>query len=200
MFFLDKIQKNKGMTYVELIVVLSISAVLASVSIFNYGLFQEKIDMKNLSNDIALKIIEAQKSSVAGKLPISGVTSTWKPSYGIYFDLSVNNTAFYYFTDLNQDKKYSCPGLECASAINITKGNKIFAIKSHAGIIEDSISYPLHISYTRPNSGADFYSNSGPLASSIEYIQIVLSNSDESSFTNVNIYPSGRVDITQNED
>ena len=51
-----KIKTNRGMTYVELIVVLSIFAVLSSVAIFNYGSFQDKVDIKNLGSDIALKI------------------------------------------------------------------------------------------------------------------------------------------------
>ena len=47
------------MTYIELIVVLSIFAVMSSVVIFNYGLFQARIDIKNLASDIALKFVEA---------------------------------------------------------------------------------------------------------------------------------------------
>ena len=57
------------MTYVELIVVLSIFSVMTSVVLFNYNEFQAKIDIKVLANDIALKIVEAQKSALSGKLP-----------------------------------------------------------------------------------------------------------------------------------
>ncbi|WP_146755300.1 type II secretion system protein, partial [Shigella flexneri] len=60
---------ERGMTYVELIVVLSIFATISSVVIFNYGAFQDRIDIKNLSSDIGLKIVEAQKSSLSGQLP-----------------------------------------------------------------------------------------------------------------------------------
>ncbi|KKQ07855.1 MAG: hypothetical protein US18_C0006G0001, partial [Parcubacteria group bacterium GW2011_GWB1_36_5] len=55
-----RIKKNRGMTYVELIVVLSIFAVMSSIVLFNYGEFQAKVDIKNLASDIALKIVEAQ--------------------------------------------------------------------------------------------------------------------------------------------
>ena len=50
--FNKKIKKNAGMTYVELIVVLSIFAVLSSVAVFNYSEFQTKVDIKNLANDL----------------------------------------------------------------------------------------------------------------------------------------------------
>ena len=62
-----KLQKNKGMTYVELIVVLSIAGIIASISLFNYKDFQDRVDMKNLASDIASKIVEAQKNSISGK-------------------------------------------------------------------------------------------------------------------------------------
>ena len=56
-----KMQKNRGMSYVELIVVLSIFAVLSSVILYNYGEFQAKVDIKNLASDIALQIVQSQK-------------------------------------------------------------------------------------------------------------------------------------------
>ena len=101
MSLLNKLQKNRGMTYVELIVVLSIAALLSSVSLFNYKLFQDKVEMKTLASDVALKITEAQKASISGKLPVLGAYPTWRPSYGIYFPQQVspvtNNKSFYYF-------------------------------------------------------------------------------------------------------
>jgi prepilin-type N-terminal cleavage/methylation domain-containing protein len=93
-----KLQKNKGMTYVELIVVLSIAGIIASISLFNYKDFQDRVDMKNLANDIALKIVEAQKSSIAGKIPLTGApSSTWRYN----FDISHENRKMH-----GTDKKY----------------------------------------------------------------------------------------------
>ena len=56
-YFNKKIKGNRGMTYVELIVVLGIFAVMLSISMFNYKRFQGKVDIKNLANDIALKLV-----------------------------------------------------------------------------------------------------------------------------------------------
>ena len=75
------------MTYVELIVVFSIFSVLSGVSIFNYGAFQDKIDLRNLANDIALEVFKAQKDALSGVLPpfaqqaLLVSPSSWKPSY-----------------------------------------------------------------------------------------------------------------------
>src|SRR3989344_2489263 len=101
---LIKIQKNKGMSYVELIVVLSIFSAMSSVVLFNYGEFQAKIDIKNLASDIALKVVEAQKSSLPGKLPplaqqvLIPSPSAWKPSYGLYMDQAADDKSFIYFS------------------------------------------------------------------------------------------------------
>jgi prepilin-type N-terminal cleavage/methylation domain-containing protein len=60
------INKTRGMTYVELIVVLSIFSVISTIVIFNYKEFQAKVDIRNLANDVALKIVQAQKNSTTG--------------------------------------------------------------------------------------------------------------------------------------
>lgn len=108
------INKNKGMSYIELIVVLSIFSVLSSVVIYNYGAFQSQVDIKSLSSDVALKIVEAQKSSLSGKLPTATPSDpqSWKPSYGVYFNVKnvkpkdplSDNKSFTYFVDLDQNR------------------------------------------------------------------------------------------------
>ncbi len=108
------------MTYVELIVVLSIFAVMTSIVLFNYNKYQDSVDIKVLANDIASKIVEAQKAATSGNLPgeaqlqyfqVNGITAAdWKPSYGIYFntdgsiDIADNisyNKKFIYFANLD---------------------------------------------------------------------------------------------------
>src|SRR5687768_3941612 len=115
--------RQAGMSYVELIVVLSIFSLLSGVIIYNYGEFQAKVDIKNLASDIALKIVEAQKSSLSGKLPQAEVSPDWKPSYGVYFSLldEDGEKSFIYFSDINQDNIFDgtdCT-LECLEKITI---------------------------------------------------------------------------------
>jgi len=188
---------NSGMTYVELIVVLSIFSIMTSIVLFNYGGFQEKVDIKVLANDIASKIVEAQKSALSGQLPpitMGYDPNLWKPSYGLYFDLS-NNKNFIYFTDLNNNHIFdgsNCNG-ECLDNINITKNNYISRIDSYTGTtLIQQITNPLSITFKRPDSSAIFTSNG--LLPGFEYIRITII-SPSSITARIEIYPSGRIQI-----
>jgi prepilin-type N-terminal cleavage/methylation domain-containing protein len=194
---------NKGMTYVELIVVLSIFSILSSVAIFSYGDFQAKVDIRNLASDIALKIVEAQKSSLSGQLPPLTqqlqINSTWKPSYGVYFTLT-DNTNFIYFTDLNnptQNSQYdvsSCPGTgECLDKITITKNNSISRLDV---FYQDGTTAPLNdltVSFSRPNSGA-IIKSSISFTATVSYVQITIV-SPKGATALIKLYSSGRVQI-----
>lgn len=209
-----KISKlNKGMTYVELIVVLSIFSAMTSVVLFNYRSFQDKVDIKVLANDIALKIVEAQKSALSGKLSLRthGGISDWKPSYGVYFDLSAPDSKkeFIYFTDSDQDKYYnaatSCPGQdgtvdECIDKISITKNNYItsftffyedesFLDTAADGDSDDNLS----ITFTRPRSDAVIKSTNVSTAS-LSYVQINISSASGVT-AKIKVYSSGRIQI-----
>src|SRR5258708_36931609 len=105
-----KSKRNTGMTYVELIVVLSIFSVMTSVILFNYQKFQAKVDIKNLANDIAVKLVGAQKAAVSCAFPPpaqqSLIGSFWKPPYGLYFYPSNYNKSFLYFAHPNNYNLY----------------------------------------------------------------------------------------------
>ena len=134
------------MTIIELVVVLSIFAIISGVVIFNYGVFQAKVDIKNLASDIALQVVATQKASLSGLLPVQIPTvSPWKPSYGVYFNIVSDNKSFIYFADLNDDAKYDglpCTGgNECLNKITITKNNyisdlRVFYLNSRQRFLE----------------------------------------------------------------
>jgi prepilin-type N-terminal cleavage/methylation domain-containing protein len=191
---------QKGMTLIELVVVLAIFAVLSGVAIFNYGGLQTKVDLTNLANDIALQVVQAQNSALNGLLPPTLYTlsdpSTWKPSYGAYFDMTTPKQ-FIYFVDLNSNHQFDgtdC-SLECLSKYTITKGDFISDISafytdgsSASGLTN------LTITFSRPNSGATLYSNGTDLTTNVSYVQItIISPREMTSF--IKIYPSGRVQI-----
>lgn len=198
-----KRQMNKGMSYVELIVVLSIFSALSAVSIFNYGGFQSKVDIKNLASDIALKIVEAQKASLSGQLPPLAqqlqISPTWKPAYGVYFDMVTNNN-FIYFTDLDQSGDFNtldsgCSGNgECLDKITITKNNTISSIE--VSYQNDSLTHTLsdlNVSFSRPNSGA-VLTSSGFSGATISLVQINIL-SPNGAVAAIKLYPSGRIQV-----
>lgn len=178
------------MTYVELIVVLSIFAILSGVMIFNYGDFQTRIDIKNLASDIALKVVEAQKSSLSGLLPTGGgYDVNWKPAYGVYFNMSLPKQ-FIYFVDLNNLNGYDSG--EALNTISITKNYSISRIDSYLGSIPTAISAPLSVTFTRPDSSAVFRLSGSLLTA--DYVQITIAS--QSGITAlIKLYPSGRVQV-----
>lgn len=197
-----KSKLNKGMTYVELIVVLSIFAILSGTAIFNYKGFQSKVDIKNLSNDIALKLVQAQKESSTGKWN-SYAGSSWKPSYGLYFSSSTNSKIAY-FADLNNDDSCSSSGCsnflvditssgEVTEVMSITKGNTISSISVTGSSCPISLSN-LTVVYKRPSSSPAISSTTPLGGCSISYISINLTSPDNVN-SNVKIYPSGRIQI-----
>lgn len=183
---------SRGMTYVEIIVVLSIFSVLSSVAMFNYGDFQDKVDIKNLASDIALQIVTAQKSALNGLLPQVGVF-TEKPSYGVYFNTVTNNKEFIYFIDLNNAGGYG-GGSEWLDTINITKNNYISRIDMYFGSTPIKIdNLPISITFTRPDSSAILYLGLMPFLG-FDYVQITIKSPKETTAF-IKIYPSGRVQV-----
>jgi len=188
--FSKKIKTNKGMSYVELIVVLSIFAILSSIAFYNYGNFQNNVDIKNLASDIASKIVEAQKASLNGVLP-GGVAPFlgWKPSYGVSFDVATPGQ-FIYFTDLD-----NAGDRETLETISITKNNKISRIDKCTDNIcpptdSNSIS-SLAVFFKRPDSSAIF---TGADVSGSEYIKITI-ESPKGATAFIKVYPSGRIQV-----
>ena len=203
---------NKGFTYVELIIVLSIYSIMSAIIIFDYQGFQAQIDIRNLASDIALQVVQAQKASLSGTLPPLAqqalITSSWKPAYGVYFNIGSggNNKSFVYFTDLNQNSLYdnvNCVGTgECLNNITITKGNTISRLDVfYQG---DPTAYSLNdltLTFTRPNGGAILNStgvivNSIPVTPglTVNYVQITIL-SPKTYTSTIKVYPSGRIQI-----
>ena len=54
------IQRNKGFSVVELIVIISLFSIMSSVVFFDFNTFKEKIDRANLTTDLALAFRQMQ--------------------------------------------------------------------------------------------------------------------------------------------
>ena len=198
-------QSQAGMTYVELIVVLSIFSVISSIVAFNYGAFQSRIDIKNLANDIALKVVEAQKSSLFGKFPRPdlqvGLSTTWKPSYGVYINPATDNKSFLYFVDLDQNGGIHNPTCaayndECLEKITITKGNYVSSIDAYYQEGNDATKVNLAdiaVTYSRPSSGAIVKSTT-VFNTNFLYVQIKIMT-PSATYSKIKIYQSGRIQI-----
>jgi len=204
-----KIKYNSGFTYVELIVVLSIFAVMSAVAIFNYNKFQGKVDIKNLSNDIALQIFQAQKSAISGSEGALVFPTNDKPSYGVYFSATATPTQFLYFADLNNSGTCDTAGCnspyaksgEVQNIINITKGNTIVPATGLVAVGPGCTGSPglslsnLTVTFKRPSPTAMFSSTTSLAGCTISYVVISIVSKDGTNTAKITVYPSGRIQI-----
>ena len=195
--------KNRGMTYFELIVVLSIFAIMSSVTLFNYQNFQKRVDLKNMTNDIALQIVQAQKDAMSGKLDDTiPVPVNWKPTYGVRFVRS-NPNSFKYFAEISglgyceDDGGGDCSNFSYYPEISINKGDKIVSLEASGSCVSEQSLSDLNIVFRRPDSSAKISSASlsQQNLSGDCYAVIVISTSDGSIKTSINVYPSGKVEM-----
>jgi len=202
------LKDQTGMTLIELIVVLAIFAVLSTVVVFDYGDFQSKIDIKNLANDVALQVVQAQSSALSG-LRNSSASASWKPTYGVYFNPSgttdsngADNKDFIYFADLNNNNQFDgsavgtgCTG-DCLSKYTVTQNNYISNITVYyTNGTNDPSPSNVTITFTRPNSGATIYDGVTNVTNTTSYVQVTVKNQKGNISSSISLYPSGRIQI-----
>ncbi len=122
--FKKKFRDARGVTFLELMIVISIFAIISTTVLLRFSVFSTSVSLQNLAQDIALKIEQAQNASINGVYPklrqdsCAGQTcvqtqtpiavGTWTPSYGVYFDISLasgvsHRSQFVYFYDRNSN-------------------------------------------------------------------------------------------------
>lgn len=173
-----KIKFNRGMTYVELIVVLGIFSVLLSVVLFDYQKFQGRIDVRNLTNQVAMSILSAQKDAISGRLNANSFSL--KPAYGVYFDIASNNKSYTYFADLNNDFLFNsignCPAGECVDILSISGNEFVSSIRVEYFNAPPTNPNNLAIVFTRPDSAPVFSANA-LILSNVQNIILTISSS-----------------------
>jgi prepilin-type N-terminal cleavage/methylation domain-containing protein len=217
MYFLNNIKNNtkkarpanaKGFTFVEIIVVLGIFAILSSVVLFNFKDFSSGIDLQNLSQQIALQVSSMQRKALSGQssgpLNISGLGgSRWKPAYGLCFTDGLgcgfatgsDGKAFVLFADNGNDNEYSdmtSNSSETIDTIQIEGGDRVSNVCVYEGLECNSKPW-IQVIYTRPNVKPEFlapFSNS----ENIEWAKVTVS-SPSGDERDVIIWKSGQVEV-----
>lgn len=92
---------DRGVTFIELIVVIAIFGIIAGIILFNYAGFDSNIKLQNIMNDIATTVKSAQISGSSGKFDtrMAGAIPAYRPTYGIYFQNDASGGSFTYFVD-----------------------------------------------------------------------------------------------------
>lgn len=166
-------KQQKGMTLVELLVVLSIFIMITGLIMFDYGSFKSATSTQNLANDIALSVRKSQSYAIG----VRGVSATFQYGHGIHFTtnpdnsniLAGSNKSFVLFSDVptgspptyNDRYNYPSSGIcstptsenECEEILTILGADKINAI-----YLEDvkKTEGMLDIVFRRPNPDAFF--------------------------------------------
>lgn len=92
-----KMKDNSGVTFIELVIVISIFSIIAGTLLLNFSRFGRSVTLQNLAQDIALQINQAQKEAISGRTNdlLSSCDRTTKdcaPRYGIYVAADVYPT------------------------------------------------------------------------------------------------------------
>jgi prepilin-type N-terminal cleavage/methylation domain-containing protein len=169
---------QKGFTLIEMLVVISIFAVVSTVLLFHYSDFSTNAAVDTLSQEIALSVRKAQSyaTSVRSLDGTNSITSDTFPAYGISF--SVNPTAqtvndptdssFILFADAspqangvtsntyNNDGICGTPavGSECVENFGITADDKIVSLCTGTDAGNDCTNKTVDVVFHRPNPDA----------------------------------------------
>lgn len=190
------------MTFIELIVVLSIFGMVSAVVMFRGGDFTRKINIQNLAQDFALAIRKAQSEALSGRL-VSPTGTTFsedsKVSYGIYIN-SANS--FYYYSDINNDNNLSSTsacgtaGGECISNINLNGGvitNICFDKKAGANNCYQPNAIATNVLFVRPFPNAVIKNSAGP--TSFSDVGITITTLDSKFSRTIFISSTGQISV-----
>lgn len=210
-----KIKYNKGMTLVELLVVLAIFLMVAGITIFDYGRFRSTVSLQNLADDVSLSVRRTQNYAIGVR---SGQSSIFSNGYGIHFSTATpasndaragSNKTFIIFNDLpSANHVYNYPvssnttcnastlasGDECIDMLSITSNDIVSAICPNGSSCTTGYA---DITFLRPNpdayicTGAIGGGCSGPISS----VDIVVKNNQSLATKTITISSIGQISV-----
>ncbi len=144
---------NRGFGLVELLVSISIMALVTGIIITKNGSFNGAVLLRSQTYEVAFALREAQMMAVSGS---RAVGDPLQARYGVYFDTAVANRQTYQlFQDVDNDSRWDA-GEEIGAANQLDKRFKIRTLTHAAGATG-----VVSVTFTRPNFDAAFKNNSG---------------------------------------
>lgn len=194
-------KEHRGFTLIELIVVIGVTAVIASLLLANFPRFSRQIAVEREAGKLALALRRAQSYALAVREfnsafnddPFCTDPPVRFPGYGVFFDLS-DPTHYLIYGDASCSKYYeSLPWEETTESALLDGKIYLLSIKGYdAGACSLGCDLnELSILYVRPDpaiwirgEGADY-----------NYAEIVLSSSDGTVTKKVVAWSTGQVSI-----
>ena len=158
-----------GFSIVEMVVSVSIVALVMAVILFSYSKFNDNLALGAAGQELAIAVRQAQVYGLTVK-EVSVNSGNFNTAYGAYFDLN-DLSNYYIFADTNGDKVYNVGSgcgsgsTECIEKIALRNGVKISQIcdgvsncpPGPGGSVTN-----LDITFLRPNPDATInFANSG---------------------------------------
>lgn len=204
---------NKGFTLIELIVSISIVAVILTVVLLNQSTYTDSLALTNLADEVSLTISQAQAYGIGVKEFIPG-SNQFNYSYGLSFSLlnpiGFNKKIYLYFVDRNNDNFYNgdntCPvggSSECLEKFDITRDNYIYSLCVVMALgAEDCNVGRVDVSFKRPKTEAQFiFFNTSGIAFSPPNLlgaRIVL-KSPSGANRSVIVYNTGQISVNNTD-
>lgn len=194
---------KKGFTLVELMVVVSIMAIMSTLIIFNSSGLNSGVLLSNTVYEVGLIIRDAQVAGLGARVLSAegGVATT--SNQGVYFDIT-NPEKIIFFADLNKSNNYTPLPPEESQIYNIENKRagkilKICKIITNPGTGTDTCTEiaSLNIIFKRPNPEAYFYTPISGGATYEEYVGNVAINMgfNNGDCRSIVIYKTGAIQI-----
>jgi prepilin-type N-terminal cleavage/methylation domain-containing protein len=167
--------KKRGFTIIELIVSVTIFALMTTLVVSKYGSFNQTILLTNLAYDVALTIRNAQtyglnvKSRPTASSPYTTDSTAYQYAYGVHFDKTTTiaasgnpyNRQMIFFSDIQDNQTYT-PGQNEEIATYVLKGGSVIdgicvkkVTDTTSSACTESVD-SLSITYKRPDPDAIF--------------------------------------------
>ena len=181
-------KNNQGYTLVELIVSVSIIALIASISLVNYHYAGRASELRLSSRQVATHIREVQSRAMSSLG--SNCADSKSCAWGVYFTIDTtagNNTRYFYFEDLDDDKYYD-PGEQRSLVHELPKNIIIKNLEFSANQTE------AHISFAPPDPLVSLcYGNDAGSGGCESSVLVVLSNGTNTNKILINGF--GLIDV-----
>jgi len=189
----QKQNQSTGFTLVEFIVIISIFAIVATISLFNSGSFNRHTAMQNLTHDIALVIRQAQNYGMGSTADMNNATDRYPVA--VQFEYDAENNRFFsqmiLFRDLNRDNIFDTDAGDLLLD-RITFRSPSYIKKIIFGQSSQDCSDNVVVSFQRPLPDPSFFcgttNESGPM------VVTILNNEDQNPKT-ITIQTTGLISV-----
>jgi prepilin-type N-terminal cleavage/methylation domain-containing protein len=187
---------NGGFTLVEMLVTLSIIAILATVFLGNRTNYSERLSLKNQTYIVALALRQAQVYSLGVKG--NGSPATFNTSYGVHFDSAYPSNEFRFFTDQNGNGAFD--SVEPSETMILANGVILSSVcgNNGANCYSTSGSFKkMSITFKRPQSAAiiKFMTNGGTKTPGVNPPAVINLRSQTGILSSIKVESTGGISI-----